>query len=119
MAISKNENDERKCEYCGYDETNIDGSHEEYAMHGWETGGNIRRCRYLDSVYNITFNDNGELMRYEKNIYGECSDCGWKCEYPQSHIEYSRTNDCGYISAKYEISNDDDGELVSIKRATL
>ena len=84
MAISKNENDERKCEYCGYDETNIDGSHEEYAMHGWETGGNIRRCRYLDSVYNITFNDNGELMRYEKNIYGECSDCGWKCEYPQS-----------------------------------
>ena len=119
MAISKNDNDERKCEYCGYDEANIDGSHEEYAMNGWDTGGNIRRCRYLDSVYNITFNDNSELMKYEKNIYGECSDCGWKCEYPQSHIEYSRTNECEYISAKYEITHDDDGELVSIKRATL
>ena len=38
MAISKNKNDERKCEYCGYDEANIDGSHEEYAMNlvnGW------------------------------------------------------------------------------------
>ena len=65
MAISKNEN-ERKCEYCGYDEANIDGSHEEYAMNGWETGGKILRYRYLDSVYNITFNDNGKLMRYEK-----------------------------------------------------
>ena len=45
MAISKNENDERKCEYCGYDETNIDGSHEEYAINGWETGG-----KYEDAV---------------------------------------------------------------------
>ena len=53
MAISKYENDERQCEYCGYDETNIVGSHEECAMNGWETGEKIRRCRYLDSVYNI------------------------------------------------------------------
>ena len=47
------------------------------------------------------------------------SDCGWMCEYPQSHIEYSRTHECEYIRAKYNITVDDDGELVSIKRATL
>ena len=35
-------------------------------------------------------------MRYGI-FYGECSDCGWMCEYPQSHIEYSRTHECEYL----------------------
>jgi hypothetical protein len=42
---------------------------------------------------------------------GECSHCGWCCEYPESHIEFCRGN-CRYIRRRYNVSVNEDGELV-------
>ena len=41
----------------------------------------------------------------------ECKLCGWMCEYPQCHKEYSKGN-CEYIKIKkYDISYDEHGEI--------
>jgi len=44
-----------------------------------------------------------------------CTYCGWCCEFPQSHIEHSIYNKCKYISSKYDLCYDSDGEI----KATL
>jgi hypothetical protein len=42
----------------------------------------------------------------------ECSSCGWRCEYEQSHVSYGGLV-CRYINVRYFISLDDDGEVVA------
>jgi len=42
----------------------------------------------------------------------ECSSCGWRCEYEQSHVLYGGLV-CRYINVRYFISLDDDGEVVA------
>ena len=42
----------------------------------------------------------------------ECSYCGWRCEYEQSHVSYGGLV-CRYINVRYFISLDDDGEIVA------
>ena len=37
--------------------------------------------------------------------------CGWFCELPESHIEHSKWSGCDYISSKYDLSYDSDGEI--------
>jgi hypothetical protein len=37
--------------------------------------------------------------------------CGWFCELPESHIEHSKWGGCDYISSKYDLSYDSDGEI--------
>lgn len=41
---------------------------------------------------------------------GFCRHCGWCNSYPDCHVEYDMT--CEYINEIYEISIDDDGEIV-------
>ncbi len=41
----------------------------------------------------------------------ECNDCGWRSEYPQSHILYCGGNGCVHIRSKYRTWFDEDGEL--------
>lgn len=40
-----------------------------------------------------------------------CSDCGWCCEFPNSHIEYCGGGGCKYIRDKYDVWFSEDGEL--------
>ena len=42
---------------------------------------------------------------------GECKDCAWRSEYPQSHILYCGGTGCAYIRQKYNAWFDEDGEL--------
>ena len=44
-----------------------------------------------------------------------CTYCGWCCEFPESHIEHSKWCGCDYISSKYDLCYDSDGEI----KATL
>jgi len=46
---------------------------------------------------------------------GECKDCGWRSEYPQSHILYCGGSGCAYIRNNYNTWIDEDGELKWIK----
>lgn len=39
-----------------------------------------------------------------------CKYCGWRCEYPESHIRYGNWK-CEYIKSKYDLNIDEDGEL--------
>ena len=40
-----------------------------------------------------------------------CSECGWMCEFPNSHIEFCGGGDCKYIRSKYDVWFNEDGEL--------
>ena len=60
--LTKNEH---KCDYCGYDERYVVGSHVEYAFYGYDRGIE-RRCEYMDARYNITHDDNGDFIVDEK-----------------------------------------------------
>ena len=51
-SIAKLTKNEHKCDYCGYDERYVEGSHVDYMMYGWEHGAE-RRCEYMDARYNI------------------------------------------------------------------
>ena len=42
---------------------------------------------------------------------GECKDCAWRSEYPQSHILYCGGTGCAYIRKHYETWFNEDGEL--------
>ena len=51
----------------------------------------------------------------------ECTHCGWMCEYEQSHIEYQNNwlgNSCPAMMLEYEITRDDDGEIIYRKKGT-
>lgn len=39
-----------------------------------------------------------------------CKYCGWRSEYPESHIRYGNWK-CQYIKSKYDLNFDEDGEL--------
>lgn len=45
----------------------------------------------------------------------ECEFCGWRSEYPESHILYGNVN-CKYITDKYNIVFNEDGEIHSVLR---
>lgn len=40
-----------------------------------------------------------------------CSECGWSCEFPNSHIEFCGGGGCKYIRNKYDVWFSEDGEL--------
>jgi hypothetical protein len=40
-----------------------------------------------------------------------CEYCGWCEEYPHSHIEHCRGFGCKYITSKYDVWINEDGEL--------
>lgn len=40
-----------------------------------------------------------------------CEYCGWRCEYPESHVEHGNFK-CKYIRSKYDLKLDDEGDLV-------
>ena len=47
-----------------------------------------------------------------KKVKKQCDcTCGWFSEFPESHIEHSKWSGCEYISSKYDLSYDSDGEL--------
>jgi hypothetical protein len=41
----------------------------------------------------------------------KCKFCGWRGEYPESHIQYCGGSGCEYIRDKYEILINEDGEI--------
>ncbi len=41
----------------------------------------------------------------------ECSECGWCCEFPNSHIEHCGGGGCKFIRDKYDVWFNEDGEL--------
>lgn len=41
----------------------------------------------------------------------KCVFCGWRSEYPESHIEYGNFK-CKYITSVYKLKLDDEGDLV-------
>jgi hypothetical protein len=41
---------------------------------------------------------------------GFCKHCGWCCSYMESHVEHNPS--CKFIKKKFNISRDEDGELV-------
>jgi hypothetical protein len=45
----------------------------------------------------------------------ECEFCGWRSEYPESHIQYGNVK-CEYITDKYNIVFNEDGEIHSVLR---
>lgn len=49
---------------------------------------------------------------YETDQPPKCT-CGWRCEYPESHVEHSKLFGCDYIKSKYALSYDEDGELIA------
>ena len=43
---------------------------------------------------------------------GFCKFCGWFSEFPESHIIRAMYYNCEYITSLYDISFDDDGEVI-------
>ena len=41
----------------------------------------------------------------------ECIECGWCCEFEQSHIEYCGGGGCKYIREQYNVWFNEHGEL--------
>lgn len=58
------------------------------------------------------------------NEYGKCNHCGWMCEFMESHIEYAyksgcwdtENKGCKYINKRYDISYDENGDIIAIKK---
>lgn len=46
-----------------------------------------------------------------------CKSCGWCPEFPDSHVEHSKYGGCEYIKSMYDISFDEDGEIVAILKS--
>ena len=43
---------------------------------------------------------------------GKCTKCGWRCEFAESHIQYSSLNGCSYINNKYDVwIDEEEGEI--------
>ena len=40
-----------------------------------------------------------------------CSDCGWRCEFHDSHLYYCGGGGCKYMREKYDVWCNEDGEL--------
>lgn len=51
-------------------------------------------------------------LEYEDINNDACVYCGWRCEYPQSHIEYGNFR-CKYITDRFYLDINTDGELTS------
>lgn len=47
---------------------------------------------------------------------GFCKFCGWCSEFPESHIIRAMYHNCEYITSLYDISFDDNGEVIFTKK---
>ena len=63
--------------------------------------------KYAKKVH-ITYDKKGNEVILDPEI---CKYCSWRCELPESHIQHAGCNGCKYISNKYDIFIDEDGEL--------
>ena len=56
-----------------------------------------------------------DMYKYVKKVQTshniKCEYCGWHAELPESHIQHSKCVGCKYISDKYIVWFDEDGEL--------
>ena len=60
----EDEDNHGKCKYCGWMSECME-SHIEYSMQGYGIGIE-KRCKYIDSIYKISINKEGELIITKK-----------------------------------------------------
>lgn len=63
--------------------------------------------KYSDDFSKYFINPN-----IEEDEFGGCKYCGWRCEYPESHIRYGNWR-CKYITDRFYLDLDEDGEITS------
>lgn len=76
---------------------------------------NSNQSKLADSENSDSDSDSILDSSYDSDEYDypvKCT-CGWRCEYPESHVEHSKMFGCDYIQWKYHLSYDSDGELIA------
>lgn len=54
----------------------------------------------------------------EEDFCESCDECGWMCEFPQSHVRHCNGK-CGMIQLKFEVSYDENnGDIILINLET-
>jgi hypothetical protein len=106
-----------------------DDDYDEQLMDEWETDDTCYECErplpdgeYLNRGHLVchhcwegeTTNTDSE-SEDEDEDEDECEFCGWRSEYPESHIQYGNVK-CEYITDKYNIVFNEDGEIHSVLR---
>ena len=99
-----------------------DDAHEQL-IDEWETDDTCYECgrplpdgEYLNGEDLVCYNCwYGETTKTdsEDEDEDECKFCSWRSEYPESHIQFGNVK-CGYITDKYDIVFNEDGEIQSV-----
>ena len=102
-----------------------DDDYDEQLMDEWETDDTCYECgrplpdgEYLNGEDMVCYRCwEGEATKTdsEEGEDDECEFCGWRSEYPESHIQYGNVK-CEYITDKYNIVFNEDGEIHSVLR---
>ena len=102
-----------------------DDDYDEQLMDEWETDDTCYECgrplpdrEYLNGEDMVCYRCwEGETTKTdsEDEEDDECEFCAWRSEYPESHIQYGNVK-CEYITDKYNIVFNEDGEIHSVLR---
>ena len=104
-----------------------DDDYDEQLIDEWETDDTCYECgrplpdgEYLNGEDLVCYHCwGGETTKTDSESEDseseddECEFCGWRSEYPESHIKYGNFK-CKYITDKYMLELNEDGEIYSV-----